>query len=120
LTFAANLRLHRLSCAEAGSGLMLQNINVLPWPPRQGYTQLQQQGREGITHDMRHADSSDTRHECAKLNSLIDASSQADGQVQCRRTFQQQGRMRHTGVTCASSYCSQLHHAQRSTEAHLQ
>lgn len=39
LTLAANLRLHRLSCAEAGSGLMLQNISVLPWPPRQGCAQ---------------------------------------------------------------------------------
>jgi hypothetical protein len=120
LTLAANLRLHRLSCAEAGSGLMLQNISVLPWPPRQGYTQLQQQGREGITHNMRHDDSSDTRHECAKLNSLIDASSQADGQVQCGRTFQQPGRMHHTDVIRASSYRSKLHHAQRSTAAHLQ
>eukprot|EP00983_Pelagomonas_calceolata_P113365 1159973-Pelagomonas_calceolata.AAC.19 len=36
LTLAANLREHRDSWAEAGSGLMLTNIRVLPWPPRHG------------------------------------------------------------------------------------
>ncbi len=36
LTLAANLSEHSVSKAEAGSGLMLTNISVLPAPPRQG------------------------------------------------------------------------------------
>lgn len=36
LTLAAKRSEHRLSPAEAGSGLMLTNISVLPLPPRQG------------------------------------------------------------------------------------
>ncbi len=35
-TLAAKRREHRLSPADAGSGLMLTNISVLPLPPRQG------------------------------------------------------------------------------------
>lgn len=35
-TLAAKRREHRLSPADAGSGLMLTNMRVLPLPPRQG------------------------------------------------------------------------------------
>ena len=49
LTLAANRRAHRVSWCEAGSGLMLQIIMVLPLPPRQGCTPADLQDCTSVT-----------------------------------------------------------------------